>query len=272
MAATAITTQLAAPQRSLRNRVELFAKEAKYEVLKNIRIPIYAASTIVFPLMFYVLFGIVLRPNNPVNRSEDATYLLATMGTFGVMGASLFGFAVSLAMERGQGWLQLKRASPMPLAAYFTAKLVSAMLLSGAIALALLAIGYTFAHVRLAPARAAELVGILVMAAIPFGAMGLALGYIAKPNSAPAVVNLIYLPLSFCSGLWMPIFLLPKFLREVARALPPFHISQLALRAVGMSRDAYSVSTHMEALAGFTLLFLGLAVVLYRRDEGQLYG
>jgi len=39
-----------------------------------------------------------------------------------------------------------------------------------------------------------------------------------------------------------------------------------------MSRDAYSVSTHMEALAGFTLLFLGLAVVLYRRDEGQLYG
>jgi len=272
MASTAITTQLAVPQRSLRSLAELFAKEAKYEVLKNIRIPIYAAATIVFPLMFYVLFGIVLTPNNPVNRSEDATYLLATMGTFGVMGAALFGFAVSLAMERGQGWLQVKRASPMPLAAYFTAKLVSAMLFSGAIALALLAIGFTFAHVRLEPVRAAELVGILVMASVPFGAVGLTLGYIAKPNSAPAVVNLIYLPLSFCSGLWIPIFLLPKFLQEVARVLPPFHISQLALRAVGMSRDAYSVSAHLEALAGFTLLFLGVAVVLYRRDEGQLYG
>ena len=69
MAATTITTQLTVPQRSLRSLAELFAKEAKYEVLKNIRIPIYAASTIVFPLMFYVLFGIVLTPNNPVNRS-----------------------------------------------------------------------------------------------------------------------------------------------------------------------------------------------------------
>ena len=272
MAATTFPTAFAVPKRSFRQLAQLFAKEAKYEVLKNTRIPIYAISTVVFPLMFYVLFGIVLTPNNPVNRSQDATYLLATMGTFGVMGASMFGFAVSLAMERGQGWLQVKRASPMPLAAYFTAKLVSAMLFSLVISLALLAIGYTFAGVRLAPMQVLQLVGVLVAAAIPFGSLGLALGYIAKPNSAPAVVNLIYLPLSFCSGLWIPIFLLPHVLQQAARVLPPFHISQLALRAVGMSRDATPVGTHLQALAGFTLLFLGLAVVLYRRDEGQLYG
>ena len=272
MAATTLPVHLSVPQRSLRNLGALFAKEAKYEVLKNLRIPIYAISTVVFPLMFYVLFGIVLTPNNPVNRSQDATYLLATMGTFGVMGASLFGFAVSLAMERGQGWLQVKRASPMPLSAYFTAKLVSATLFSAAIALVMLGIGSAFAHVRLTPAQAAELVGVLVAASVPFGAMGLALGYIAKPNSAPAVVNLIYLPISFCSGLWIPIFLLPRFLREVARALPPYHISQLALRAVGMSRETGSIAGHVQALAGFTLFFLGVAVLLYRRDEGQLYG
>ncbi|HVP49768.1 MAG TPA: ABC transporter permease [Candidatus Bathyarchaeia archaeon] len=272
MAATTFPAQVAVPRRSLRSLVELFAKEAKYEILKNIRIPIYAASTVVFPLMFYVLFGIVLAPGNPVNRSQDATYLLATMGTFGVMGAALFGFAVSLAMERGQGWLQVKRASPMPLAAYFTAKLVSAMLFSAVIGVLLLAIGFAFAHVRVTPIQAIELIGVLVLAAIPFGAMGLALGYIAKPNSAPAVVNLIYLPLSFCSGLWIPIFLLPKFVQSMAHALPPFHISQMVLRVLGMSRETGTNWGHLQALAGFTLLFLGIAVVLYRRDEGQLYG
>lgn len=272
MATTTFGTQLVVPQRSFQGLVRLFAKEAKYEILKNTRIPIYAISTVVFPLMFYVLFGIVLTPSNPVNRSQDATYLLATMGTFGVMGASLFGFAVSLAMERGQGWLQVKRASPMPLAAYFAAKLTSAMLFSAAITTAMLSIGFIFAHVRLAPIQLVELFAVLVGAAIPFGAMGLALGYIAKPNSAPAVVNLVYLPLSFCSGLWIPIFLLPKLLQQVARALPPFHISQLALRALGMSRETGPITGHIEALVGFTLLFLGIAVVLYRRDEGQLYG
>jgi ABC-2 type transport system permease protein len=272
MAAASVAAPIAVTQRSFQSLVQLFAKEAKYEVLKNTRIPVYAISTVVFPLMFYVLFGIVLTPNNPVNRSQDATYLLATMGTFGVMGASMFGFAVSLAMERGQGWLQVKRASPMPLPAYFAAKLVSAMLFSGVIAAALLMVGTVFAHVRLAPFQAVELIATLMVAAIPFGALGLALGYIAKPNSAPAIVNLIYLPLSFCSGLWIPLFLLPKFLQQVARVLPPFHVSQLALRAVGMSRETGAITGHVQALLGFTLLFLGLAVVLYRRDEGQLYG
>jgi len=272
MAATTLAANLAVPQRSFRSLAELFVKEAKYEVLKNLRLPVYAASTVFFPMMFYVLFAIVLAPDNPVTRSQSATYMLATLGSFGVMGVSLFGFGVSLAMERGQGWLQVKRASPMPLAAYFTAKLVSAMLFSAVIALALMAIGFAFGHVRLNLVQAAELLGVLVAAAIPFGSMGLALGYLAKPNSAPALVNLIYLPMSFCSGLWIPIFLLPHFLREVARVLPPFHVSQLALRAIGMSRDTSPIGTHIQALAGFTLLFLGIAVVLYRRDEGQLYG
>ena len=40
-----------------------------------------------------------------------ATYLLATYATFGVIGAALFGFGVGVAVERGQGWMLLKRAS-----------------------------------------------------------------------------------------------------------------------------------------------------------------
>ena len=118
MAATTFPATYAVPQRTLGQSIALFAKEAKYEILKYLRLPIFSLSTIVFPVMFYVLFGIVLTPENPA-ESQTATYLLATMGTFGVMGVSMFGFAVSLAMERGQGWLQVKRASPMPLPAYF---------------------------------------------------------------------------------------------------------------------------------------------------------
>ena len=119
------------------------------------RIPVYAISTIAFPLMFYVLFGIVLGSGNPVNRNETAVYMLATMGCFGVMAVSLFGFGVSLAIERGQGWLQVKRASPMPIAAYFFAKLFSAVVFSTVIMILLLAVGIAFGGVRLPVATAA---------------------------------------------------------------------------------------------------------------------
>ena len=85
MAAASVAAPIAVTQRSFQSLVQLFAKEAKYEVLKNTRIPVYAISTVVFPLMFYVLFGIVLLilftsfpraapsdgENNARNRASD---------------------------------------------------------------------------------------------------------------------------------------------------------------------------------------------------------
>ena len=272
MAAISFPAVAIAPRRSLARTIALYAKEAKYELLKNIRIPIYAISTVAFPLMFYVLFGIVLGSGNPANRNENATYMLATMGCFGVIAVALFGFGVSLAMERGQGWLQVKRASPMPVSAYFLGKLCSAVVFSTVIMLLLLAIGFTFGGVRMPIATAAKLVGILVVGAIPFSAMGMAIGYFAKPNSAPGLVNLIYLPMSFCSGLWIPLFLLPHGLRTFAKLLPPYHLSQLALNTVGMVNNPTPAWGHVEALLAFTLVCLGLAAWGYWRDEGKTYG
>ena len=272
MAATTLPSVLVAPRRSLSRTIALYFKEAKYELLKNTRIPVYAISTVAFPVMFYVLFGVVLGNSSAAGRNDNATYMLATMGCFGVIAVALFGFGVSLAIERGQGWLQVKRASPMPVSAYFLGKLFSAVVFSTVIMLLLLAIGVTFGGVRMPLGTAAKLVGILVAGAIPFSAMGMAIGYFARPNSAPGLVNLIYLPMSFCSGLWIPLFLLPHGLQTLAKALPPYHLSQLALNAVGMVNSPTSAWGHIEALIAFTLPFLGLAAWGYRRDEGKTYG
>ena len=272
MATATTPASFAIPRRSLSEWITVFALEAKYEMYKYVRLHMFSLSTLFFPVMFYVLFGIVLPGGGHASRTETATYLLATMACYGVMGVAMFSFGVGIAMERGQGWLQVKRASPMPLPAYFLAKIVNAMAFGLAIALLLHAVGVAFGGVRMAPLMAVKLISVLVLGSIPFSAMGLAIGYFAKPNSAPAVVNLIYLPMSFCSGLWIPIFLLPKVLQNVAQVLPPYHVAQLALNAIKMGPYPNPVGGHVEALLGVTLLFLGLAAYGYWRDEGETYG
>jgi len=271
MSATILPAIPLIPGRSLSAWASLFALETKYEILKYTRIPVFTLSTLFFPTMFYVLFGIVL-PNGEGNRSQTASYLLATMACYGVMGVAMFSFGVGISMERGQGWLQVKRASPMPLAAYFVAKIVNTMVFATAICLLLMAVGVAFGGVRIAPALALRLLTVLVLGSIPFSAMGLAIGYFAKPNSAPAVVNLIYLPMSFCSGLWIPIFILPRVLQNIARFLPPYHVAQLALNAIHMGPYPNPIWEHVNALIGATLLFLGLAAYGYWKDEGKTYG
>lgn len=55
------------------------------------------------------------------------------------------GVGAGLAIERGQGWLQVKRASPMPPFAYVTAKIAMAMLFSLIVVLILLGLGWLLA-------------------------------------------------------------------------------------------------------------------------------
>jgi len=250
--------------------VRTYLLEIKYEFLKALRMPQYALPTILFPIVFYIFFGVVFGQRNTggVKMSE---YLIATYGAFGVIGAALFGFGVSVAIERGQGWLEVKRTTPMPIGAYFVAKLAMAMIFSAIIVILLMTVAATLGGVTLDPVKSIQLLGVLVAGSVTFCALGLALGFIAGPNSAAPIVNLIYLPMAFLSGLWIPIMFLPKPVQTLAYWLPPYHFSQLALHVTGGSRGE-SVLGHIGAMAAAAVLFGAIAYAGYKRDEGKTYG
>src|SRR5256885_6695199 len=258
-------------QRSLQDAAVVYFKEAKYEFLKNLRLRMYTASVLSFPIMFYVLFGLVLNSKEAIGVTRVPTYLIATYGTFGVMGASLFGTAAGLASDRGLGWLEVERASPMPPFAYFAAKVITSMIFSTVIVIALLALGFAAGGVRMPLLEALRLLGTLVAGSLPFSAMGLALGYFTGPNSAPATINLIYLPMSFCSGLWVPFMFLPKVVKQIALVLPPYHLSQLALGIVGAGNHEQA-KTHWEVLLAFTMICLGIARIGFQGAQEKMYG
>lgn len=252
------------------NAIRIHLLETKYEFLKLLRLPAYAVPTLLFPVVFYLFFGVGMGRQS-VHGVTMATYLVVSYGAFGVIGASLFGFGVTVATERGQGWLQVKRTTPMPVSAYFLSKIVMAMTFSAVIVLLLFGTGMLLGGVKLTLLQGLALFGTLVAGSIPFCALGLAIGYFAGPNSAAPIVNIVYLPMSFLSGLWIPIFALPKFLQALAFFLPPYHFSQLAFRIIGAGRGG-SVAMHLTALVISTALFLTLAYIGYRKDEGKSYG
>ena len=112
---------------------------------------------------------------------------------------------------------------------------------------------------------------MLVAGALPFAAMGLAIGYWAGPSSAPVTCNLLSLPIAFASGLWIPYPLLPSFLRQVAHGLPAYHYAQLALGVIG-AENHEAAAWSVLYLGGFTAVMVLLARLGYLRDEGRTYG
>jgi ABC-2 type transport system permease protein len=256
-------------RRSFRHTGRMYGMEAWYELVKLWRLPAFVLPTLGFAPAFYSLFGFTLRgPDQP----QRAVYLLATYGAFGVMGAALFCLGTGVATERGQGWMLWKRSTPLPAAAYFAAKAAAAVVFGAMIVATLFALGAGPGGVRLPLATWAELAAVLVAGAIPFCAVGLALGYLVGPNSAPAVINLVYLPASLCSGLWLPIQMLPRFLQKIALWLPPYHFGQLALRTVGMAQGGGSGWIDLAVLAATTAAALAVAGAAMRGDDGRTYG
>ena len=252
--------------------VRAYALEAKYELVKTIRLPAFVIPAVGFPLMFYTLFGLLMGSGSSRPGGISASsYLLATYGAFGVIGISLFALGVGVATERAQGWLAVKRVSPMPVSAYFFGKYATTVAFALLLAALLALLGVSFGHVHLTAAQWMSWLVVEVLGGLPFCAMGLSIGYLVGPNSAPAIMNAIYLPMSFLSGLFIPAFLLPKVLQNVATFLPPYHLGQLALKAAGVL-PADGAWKNAAALIGFGVAFGIFAVGAYRRDEGKTYG
>lgn len=236
-----------------------YLQEIRTEVLRYLRNPGFLLPTLLFPTAFYLMFGVLL---NRGDGGHMARYLLAAYATFGVIAPGLFGFGVSLAFERGNGLLTLKRALPMPPLAYLVGKMAMAVGVASVVVTALLVLSLGVAHVGLTPAQALQLVAVEVLGTLPFCALGLLIGTLVKGQAAPAVINLVYLPMAVLSGLWFPLDHIPT-LRAMAPLWPAWHLDQLALQAVGMQAGA--PGPHLVALASCTVLCLWIAARRLRR-------
>ena len=241
------------------------------ELIRLLRNPGFLIPTLFFPIMFFSLFGLSNAGEDIGNGVKLGAYLLASYGTYGTLSAALLGFGVGIAAERGLGWNRLTRATPMHPLSYFTAKIITAML-SGLITLVLLfAFGAVVANITLPLETWLLLIGRLLIGMMPFVALGLFIGYLGNPTSAAPITQLIFLPMSFASGIFLPINQLPKFVQDIAPYLPAYHSGQLAWHTLNAGDDS-SVTTHLIWILGFTVLFLALAVWAYKRDEAKQYG
>lgn len=251
------------------NRV--YWMETKSEFLKLLRMKSYSTSTLLFPLMFYGFFGLAMGTQQHIGSMTAAKYLLATYGAFAIVAATLYAFGIGVAVERGMGWLDVKRASPMPPAVYFVAKAAVATAFGAIVVAMLFTLGAAFGGVRMPAGQWLSLGGALVAGAAPFCALGLAIGNFAGPNSAPAAVNMIYMPMAFIAGLWIPFDFLPPAVQRIAPALPTYHFGQIALSMLGAPTHG-TTAEHVGALAGFAFIFAGLAWIGHARDRARVYG
>jgi ABC-2 type transport system permease protein len=239
--------------------------ECKVECLSAWRNLGFVLPTLFFPFVFYTFFGVIFNKNSMGGLAP--TYLMVTYAVFGVMGPALFGFGANVANERDKGWLVIRQVSPMSVVNYILAKMVMAMMFAFIIVCGLYLIAGSLGNVALPKSQWLSLIPIFILGTLPFCALGLAIGFWVKGSGAIAVVNLVYLPMGFLSGLWIPLQLFPQWIQTVGYWLPPYHLAELGLDIIGMGQ-AESAWIHVAVLLAYTLLFSIIGVLGYRHNKG----
>lgn len=243
--------------------------QARSEFLRLIRVPAFSLPSILFPVMFYGLFGVPFA-HESVHGVSIARYALAGFGAYAVINVSMFSFGITVANDRAEKTTVLMRATPLPPIAYLAGKTIATLAFAALALAVLLAFGAVAGGVRLAPIAWFALGGRLLLGVFPFIAIGFGVGYLAGPQSAIAILQLISLPMSFASGLFIPLQVLPGWIGKLAFYLPAYHFAQLAWSTLGPPTESIAVSTLW--LAAFTIVFILIAIRAYFREETKTFG
>jgi ABC-2 type transport system permease protein len=159
----------------------------------------------------------------------------------------------------------------MPPAAYLFAKCMTAIAFGLIITTVLIILGVTLGGVSITAMEVVRMLALAVPGSIVFASMGLFLAQVIPANAAPGIVNIIYLPMSFLGGLWIPLSQLPHWVRSIASVMPTYHLAQLMLGIFGRGYrfDDVSTPTHWFGLIGFACLMLGSAWAVFSRRQQE---
>jgi ABC-2 type transport system permease protein len=219
-----------------------------------LRAPAFIFPAVVLPVGLFLLLGVAIFRDVP--NPQIAVGIFTGFATFAMIGPGMFSFGIALAQERQQGILTLKRALPMPPAAYLLAKMFMALLFSAIVMVALLTVAIAADKLPgVSASKLAPLMVVCVLGAVPFCSLGLLIGSLVSGSSAPAYVNLIYFPMIYLSGLFFP---LPEFLTRIAPMWPAYHLNRLAMHVVGIVEGRPLV--YIAVLGSVTIVCTMLAV------------
>lgn len=243
--------------------MRLIIIQCKAEMLRIIRNPYYVFWSLFMPMMFYFIFTRIVSSGADDEPLWRAHYLMS-MASFSVMGSAIMTFGIRLVQERTQGWANFIRITPLPGSVYFFGKMFGQTMMHLFSVVCIFTAGYFINGVALS-ARQWVLSGLwILIASLPFLAMGTLVGAMKRVDTASGVSNVIYMALAVAGGMWMPIDILPRIMQRIGHWLPSYNYGNGAWEIV---RGVYPQWSNVLILFGYLVIFMLLSVYIRKKQE-----
>ncbi len=240
-----------------------FTTHFAYEFKTGLRNPSLLLMNYLFPLAFYAMMGGVMTQINPLFKD----LLVPAMVAFVTMVGSLLGLPGPLVEMREAGVYRSFKINGVPALSILMIPVLTTVF-HALIVATIVAVTGPILFQGSAPSNPLAFVGLTVLAAFLFGALGALIGVISN-NSRTTVLfsQAIFLPSMLLGGMMLPVQMLPESVRPIAGLLPTTHVMQ-ALLGFGYRQDtALHPAASVAILLAGAVLALGLAIYLFSWDS-----
>jgi ABC-2 type transport system permease protein len=231
------------------------------EIRRNVRNPRYLVFALGMPLILFAAFG-AAESREHLSGITVSAYVMVSMATFGAM-SGVFSTGGRIAVERSIGWNRQLRMTALTGRGYVAGKAVAGFAVAVPSLVVVFAAGALASHVHLSAGRWLITGLSILLALLPVAGLGIWVGYMAKTESVQAVSGGIYSLLSLLGGLWLPVTVFPRWIVDVATALPMYWVAQAGRAALGGSWVGWR---GVAVLGLWTVVFGALAARAYRRS------
>ena len=211
--------------RTLRSLFKMTWVEAKL----FLREPVGAFFTLIFPLMYLVLFGSI-SGNQPADifsghRTIDAAIPSLTAMVIGLVG--LIAISITIATYREKGILRRLRTTPVSPLVILVAQVIVVFVMTALGMLLLIAVGMIFYQARF-EGNVLSLLAGFVLSSLSFFSLGFILsGILPSARFATILGNVLIYPMVFLSGSFFPLEVFPKAIQKVAAFNPLTYVVNL---------------------------------------------
>lgn len=215
------------PEQERPGTFALIWQQVRYQNKIFWRTPIAAFFTLVFPLMFLVLFTAIFGNEEIEGLGvTTAQFFAPGLAVFAAVSASYTNLAIGTAIARDNGILKRVRGTPLPPWVYIAGRIGSAVYLAAVAVVIMMGVAVAFYGVTIYPRTLPAVVVTFLVGVGCFAALGMLVAAIT-PNgdAAPAITNATLLPIAFISDIFIPLDDPPAWMETLGNFFPLKHFA-----------------------------------------------
>ena len=194
---------------------------------------------------------------------RNIDYMIPGIVAMSILSLGLFS-CMPLIQQRQKGILRRLNATPLRKSTMVSSQILFRLILAVLQTAIIILVGWALFDVQML-GNWLVLGGLVILGALTFVSLGYVIASFARTEEgAIPIVNVIFMPMMFLSGIFFPVEIMPGFMKPIVMAMPLTYLGDALRQITVEATPLYSMFTDTLVLLGWMVVCVSVSIRFFR--------